>query len=130
MKVNYEKLIEFLQVSARWISDKNNAKTKLGYAIERVRKNCKRHIDAYNEAVQDLQVDNAATDDKGVLLTEENGAYKYTREGMKNLNKAIRELRKKDVEVEVYHASELPEELSDEMKEVFDGFVIKETIEQ
>lgn len=52
----------------------------------------------YNTKVQDLRLDNAATDKDGVLLLDEKGEYKFTKEGLKKLTEQIKELGEKEFE--------------------------------
>jgi len=52
----------------------------------------------YNTKVQDLRLDNAATDKDGVLLLDEKGEYKFTKEGIKKLTEQIKELGEKEFE--------------------------------
>lgn len=46
----------------------------------------------YQEKYETLRLDNAATDDKGVLNLDEKGNYKFSKDGLKILNKQIKEL--------------------------------------
>lgn len=52
----------------------------------------------YNTKVQELRLDNAATDKDGVLLLDEKGEYKFTKEGIKKLTEQIKELGEKEFE--------------------------------
>lgn len=52
----------------------------------------------YNTKVQDLRLDNAATDKDGVLILDEKGEYKFTKEGLKKLTEQIKELGEKEFE--------------------------------
>ena len=58
----------------------------------------KPHHDSYNEQLEELRLDNAATDDKNILLLDEKGGYKYTKEGIKKLEKDIKALAQKEFE--------------------------------
>lgn len=50
----------------------------------------------YNKQRDELRLDNAATDDKGVLLMDEKGEYKFNKEGVKKLTKDIEALNEKE----------------------------------
>jgi uncharacterized protein YecE (DUF72 family) len=52
----------------------------------------------YNSKVQDLRLDNAATDKDGILIVNEKGEYKYNKEGLKKLQEQIKELGEKEFE--------------------------------
>lgn len=50
----------------------------------------------YFKKVEELRLDNAAADDKGVLLTNEKGEFRFSKEGLKKLNEDIKALGDKD----------------------------------
>ena len=52
----------------------------------------------YNKQRDELRLDNAATDDKGVLIMDEKGDYKFNKEGVKKLTKDIDALNEKEFE--------------------------------
>ena len=54
--------------------------------------------DDYLTKVEELRLDNAAADDKGVLLTNEKGEFRFSKEGLKKLNEDIKALNDKDFE--------------------------------
>jgi hypothetical protein len=52
----------------------------------------------YNKQRDELRLDNAATDDKNILLTDDKGEYKFNKEGVKKLTKDIETLNEKEFE--------------------------------
>ena len=52
----------------------------------------------YNKQRDELRLDNAATDDKNVLITDEKGDYKFNKEGVKKLTKDVEALNEKEFE--------------------------------
>lgn len=50
----------------------------------------------YNKQRDELRLDNAATDEKGVLLMDEKSDYKFNKEGVKKLTKDIEALNEKE----------------------------------
>jgi hypothetical protein len=50
----------------------------------------------YLTKVEELRLDNAAADDKGVLLTNEKGEFRFSKDGLKKLNEDIKALGDKD----------------------------------
>lgn len=50
----------------------------------------------YIKKVEELRLDNAAADDKGVLLTNDKGEFRFSKEGLKKLNEDIKVLNDKD----------------------------------
>jgi len=52
----------------------------------------------YNSKVQELRLDNAATDKDGVLILNEKQDYKFNKEGLKKLQEQVKELGEKEFE--------------------------------
>lgn len=113
-----------------WINSQNGAESKLKYAIERVMKRTKKVIEQYREDLEDAQIEHCYADEKGVIVRDGRGEYQFTKEGLTALNQKRRELVRSEVSVEPYFATELPENLDPTTKEIFTGFVIKESGEE
>lgn len=75
--------------------------TKVQKKLVKIHEKIKPHIDSYNSQLDELRLDNAATDDKGTVLMEEKGGYKFTKEGIKKLNKDAEALNDKEIEFNV-----------------------------
>ncbi len=129
MKKTYQQLINFLNFARPYVRQ-NAEQTKFRYALERMDKRLKKILDDYADALNDLQISNAAEDDRGVLLTDDKGNFRYTKQGLLDRNKAQRDLLQKEIEVDPYYATELPPELSDAEKEICAGFVMPETVQE
>ena len=72
----------------------------------------KPYQEEYASKVQELRLDNAATDKDGVLILKEDGDYKFNKEGLKKLQEQIKELGEKEFEfkpIEVVNSSGLKE---------------------
>jgi len=70
----------------------------------------KPYQEEYSAKVQELRLDNAATDKDGVLILTEKGDYKFNKEGLKKLQDQIKELGEKEFEfkkIEVVNPSGL-----------------------
>ena len=52
--------------------------------------------ESYQSQVEDLRLDNASTDDKDILLLDDKGGYKFTKDGVKKLTAQIKELGEKE----------------------------------
>jgi hypothetical protein len=81
---------------------------KLVKFIEKI----KPYQEEYASKVQELRLDNAATDKDGVLILTEKGDYKFNKEGLKKLQDQIKELGEKEFEfkpIEVVNSSGLKE---------------------
>lgn len=74
------------------------ANTKGMKKLEKVGTKLKNVLETYNERLEDIRLDNAHTDDKGCLITDEKGGYKYSKEGTKKLNKDIKALLQESFE--------------------------------
>ena len=61
----------------------------------------KPHHDSYTSQIEELRLDNAATDDKCILLVDDKGGYKFNKEGVKKLDKDIKELTEKEFDYQV-----------------------------
>ena len=70
--------------------------TKVSQKLGKIAKKLEKYINEYNEQVEEIRIDNASTDDKGVILKEEKGGYKFGKDGLKNVMKQIKELNEKE----------------------------------
>lgn len=69
--------------------------TKVSQKLGKIGKKLQKYVDEYNDQVEEIRIDNASTDDKGVLLKEEKG-YKFSKDGLKKVMKQIKELNEKE----------------------------------
>lgn len=69
--------------------------TKVSQKLSKIGKKLQKYVDEYNDQVEEIRIDNASTDDKGVLLKEEKG-YKFSKEGLKKVMKQVKELNEKE----------------------------------
>jgi hypothetical protein len=76
------------------------AETKGVKKLQKIGEKVKSHLEKYNEKLEEIRLDNANTDKDGSLLLDEKGGYKFSKEGLKNMNKKIKELL--DEEFEFY----------------------------
>jgi hypothetical protein len=70
--------------------------TKVQQKLVKIYEKFKAHHEAYGAQRDELRLDNAATDDKGIILLDEKGEYKFTKDGLKNLTKNIQDLNEKE----------------------------------
>jgi hypothetical protein len=75
--------------------------TKTQKKLFKLYERLKPHREAYQSEIEELRLDNAATDDKGILLSDEKGGYQFTKEGLKKLRLDIESLNKKEIEFKV-----------------------------
>ena len=70
--------------------------TKVQKKLFKLYEKVKSHHESFNAQLDELRLDNAATDDKGVLLVDDKGGYKFTKEGTKKFNKDAEALGEKE----------------------------------
>ena len=153
MDIKNQQIIDYLNVSQAWMrKSKDNADTKLGYAITRSAKKVDKCLKPYKELLDEQQVEiddtnirNASVDAVSKVLIydtakneqgQETRNYKYTAEALMARNKSIRAIMKVyEVKVEEYlnsaanlespyYTTEVPEGLSAAELDAFTGIVI------
>lgn len=70
--------------------------TKVQKKLFKFGEKLKTYQEDYVNKVEELRLDNAAADDKGVLLVNEKGEYKFTKEGLKKLREDIKKLNESE----------------------------------
>ena len=73
-----------------------NSETKVQKKLFRLYEKVKSHHESYQAQVEELRLDNASTDDKDILLLDEKGGYKFTKESIKKLTAQVKELSNKE----------------------------------
>jgi len=68
-----------------------SADTKLEHARNQTLKNAQEFVEKYNEKIKDLSIDFCATNEKGHILRDQHGAYVFTKENERALEKAVKE---------------------------------------
>lgn len=69
-----------------------NQETKIQKKLFKIFEKVKPTLEDYNEKVNELRLDNASADSEGILLVDEKGGYKFSKEGVKLLTKQISDL--------------------------------------
>lgn len=90
----YGELLRLVQILNSLLGSKEYAEqnTKGAKKLQKIGAKIKANLDEYNEKLEDLRLDNANTDESGSLILDEKGNYKYSKDGLKNLNKEIKKL--------------------------------------
>ena len=70
--------------------------TKVAKKLFKLFEKVKPSYEEYQAKVEELRLDNASTDDKGILLMDEKQGYKFTKEGIKKLTEQIKDLNEKE----------------------------------
>lgn len=66
--------------------------------LKKIAEKVKQNFDEYNEQREDVRLDNAYANAEGVLDLNEKGEYKFTKEGLKQMNKDMKKLLDKSFE--------------------------------
>lgn len=74
--------------------------TKVSQKLSKIAKKLEKYANEYNEQVEEIRIENALTEENGVILKEEKGGYKFSKEGLKNVLKQIKELGEKEFNYE------------------------------
>lgn len=127
MQKSYGEMNQFIGAANAWL-ERNPNESKFSYAIKKVVKSCLKLLGEYQEQVEEISITHCAVDKDGVILRDERGGFRYTKDELKKRNKKVNDLFKSAVEIEPYFATEIPK-LTEEEREVFLGFVLKETQE-
>lgn len=80
--------------------EENESNNKGIKKLQKIGSKLKEQVDTYNDKLEDIRLDCANTDKDGSLLLDENGGYKFSKDGLKELNKKVKELL--DSEFEFY----------------------------
>lgn len=86
--------INFISGNKEEASENNKGIKKL----QKIGVKIKEYLDAYNEKVEDIRLDNAHCDEKGCLILDEKGGYKFSKEGLKKMNKDVKSLLEQEFE--------------------------------
>lgn len=70
--------------------------TKIQKKLFKIFEKVKAEYESYQAQIEELRLDNASTDDKGILLMDEKKGYKFTKEGIKTLTKQVNDLNEKE----------------------------------
>lgn len=98
IKITYKEAIKLQKMLAA--IDAQDLKTK--FAIGKILKNLDSIIEEYSSELSEIQLNHAAIDDKGLLVLDEKGNFKFTPDNQRILIRLIANLKNKEVEFEPY----------------------------
>jgi hypothetical protein len=78
-----------------------NQETKTAKKLVKVYEKVKKYHEEYNTQVEELRLDNASVDEKGILILNEKGDYKFSKDGIKKLTKDIDALNDKEFDFQI-----------------------------
>ena len=73
-----------------------NSESKTQKKLVKIYEKVKPHHESYQAQIEELRLDNASTDDKDILLLDDKGGYKFTKESIKKLTAQVTELGNKE----------------------------------
>jgi hypothetical protein len=130
-KQTYKRINTFVRKATELLKkgdgeNKLEKNTKLAHALRRVLPKCRDVITtSYPEQLEDIDW-KYASEDSEKNIARDNIDFKFTREKALQRNAERRKLfNETPVEVPQYFATDIPDWLSDEVKEAFEGFVIE-----
>ena len=75
-----------------------NSESKTQKKLVKIYEKVKSHHESYQAQIEELRLDNASTDSNDILLLDEKGGYKFTKENIKKLTAQVKELGEKEFE--------------------------------
>lgn len=72
--------------------------TKVHQKLVKIYDKIKVHADTLQKEIDILRLDNAATDERDLLILDEKGEYKFTKEGLKKLTSQVDDLSETEFE--------------------------------
>ncbi len=126
MTVTFTDLSLFINAASVYLGRPDAGEGKFAYAVRKLHKAATAAFVPYQQQMDDLRVLHAIEKD-GKLLKDEKGAYEYTRDEQLALNKAIREVNLKPVEIAPFlvAADNIPADLPADFRLAFEGWVIE-----
>jgi hypothetical protein len=103
---------QLLQLVSRLNNVIGNQETKVQKKLFKVQEKISKSLEDYNKQVEELRLDNASVDEKGILVLTEKGDYKFSKEGIKKLTKDIDALNDKEFDFQIINVVN-PEGLQD-----------------
>ncbi len=70
--------------------------TKIQKKLFKIFEKVKPIYESYQAQVEDLRLDNASVDEKGILLLDDKQGYKFTKDGIKTLTTQVNDLSEKE----------------------------------
>lgn len=86
--------------------------TKVQKKLFKIQEKIAKYLEDYNKQVEELRLDNASVDEKGILILNEKSDYKFSKEGIKKLTKDIDALNDKEFDFQIINVVN-PEGLQD-----------------
>jgi hypothetical protein len=92
---------DLLQLVANLNAVIGSQETKVQKKLFKIQEKISKYLDEYNKQVEELRLDNASVDEKGILILNEKSDYKFSKEGIKKLTKDIEALNDKEFDFQI-----------------------------
>lgn len=131
VKVTLQQIANFRTNARNYLSKQPSPDaSKLAYALGKMIKATDKIHAGYVDDENEARVELATADSDGNLKQDKETGYSYTKENATKLQKKLRELGSKEVEVDPYYATIIPKKLEPVWLEFFVPFVIREEREE
>lgn len=77
-----------------------NEETKVQKKLIKIYDKLKPSLQEYQDKANELRIDNASVDEKDILLLDEKGNYRFSKQNIKILNKQLQDLDNQEVKFE------------------------------
>ena len=103
----YQELLQLVNAINVLSNDQEHASanTKGIKILQSIGTKIKPQLEKYNEKLEDIRLDNAHTEENGCLILDEKGGYKYSKDGIKKMNKDIRVLLESEFSFDTFNFS-------------------------
>lgn len=87
--MTYKELIETLELISKNVG---NQESKVQKKLIKIYGKLKSYYDVYDELRNDFRLEHASVDEKGNVVLNEKGDYVFSKDGLKNLQKELKDL--------------------------------------
>ncbi len=67
--------------------------------LQKIGEKIKGQLEIYNEKLEDIRLDNAHTEANGCLILDDKGGYKFSKDGLKKMNRDVKALLEETFEI-------------------------------
>lgn len=91
---SYQELIQLVQAINVLSGNKEHVESnnKGIKKLQKIGAKLKVNLEEYNEKIENIRLDNANVDEQGCLTLDDKGGYKFSKEGLRSLNKQAKDL--------------------------------------
>jgi hypothetical protein len=127
MKTTFREVLDFYNAAQEYLNQHAEI-TKLRYALQKSSKACVRVIQKHNEEVERINIEFAAEDKDGLLISDGKG-FRMKRDRALERASRLTKLADDEVEIDIYKAASVPDGLEQIFHDAFEGWIIPESQE-